>query len=73
MGADTKENKKRVVKLLARAAYDEDFRKRLLTDTTRTLNEEGIVGKEFYIPDEKALESILCMIRCLGDIIDKRS
>jgi hypothetical protein len=72
-GNKEEENKIKVVKVLARAASDRDFYKRLVTDTTRTLNDEGIQGKEFYIPDEKALKSILCIVDCLGDIIDKRS
>ncbi len=46
------DNKIKVVKVLARAASDQDFYKRLVTEPTKTLNEEGIQGDDFYVPDE---------------------
>lgn len=74
MGADYgKDEKIKVVKVLAKAAYDQDFYQKLSTDPKGTLHEEGFQGDEFYIPDEKALKAILCILECLGNIIEKRS
>jgi hypothetical protein len=75
MGEDYKnENdiKVNVVKVLARAATDPEYYKKLRDDPTKTLNEAGIAGKEFYIPDEQTLKTILCILECLGNIIEKR-
>jgi hypothetical protein len=65
------ETKIKLVKALAKAAYDEDFYQKLRTDTTRTLNAEGIQG-EFNISHDKVLKGLLCILECLGDVIEKR-
>ena len=65
------ETKIKLVKVLARAAYDKDFYQKLSTDTTGTLKAEGIEG-EFNISDDKVLRHILCILECLGKIIEKR-
>ncbi len=67
------DNKVKVVKVLARAACDPEYYKKLRADPKTTLNEAGIKGDEFYIPDEKALKTILCMLECLGDVLEKLS
>jgi hypothetical protein len=72
-GDDEEDNKIKMVKVLARAASDQDFYQKLRTDTTKTLNDEGIQGEEFYIPDEKALKAVLRILEALGGIIYKRS
>jgi hypothetical protein len=68
-----KETKIKLVKVLARAAYDEDFYQKLSTDTTGTLNAEGIQGQFNNISDGKLLKGLVCIIECLGGIIEKRS
>lgn len=74
MGADYgKDNKIKIVKVLARAASDRDFYQKLRTETTKTLNAEGIQGEEFHVPDDNVLKTIFCILECLGGIIEKRS
>lgn len=65
------ETKIKLIKVLARAAYDEDFYQKLRTDTTGTLNAEGIQG-DFNISDDKVLKGLLCILECLGGVIEKR-
>ena len=73
MGADyEKENKIKMVKVLARAASDQDFYQKLLTDTTKTLNDEGIQGTEFLVSDEKVLKTLILILELLGGIAEKR-
>jgi hypothetical protein len=60
-----------VVKVLAKAATDDEFYKRLKDDPKGTLNAEGIQGDTFNIPDD--LNAIFCILQCLGNVIEKRS
>ncbi len=73
MTGELTDKQKKVVEILAKAATENEFAKLLQDEPTATLNREGLEGTDFYLPDEKAIRSIYCILRCLGDVIEKRS
>ena len=67
------ETKIRLIKVLARAAYDKDFYQKLTSDTAGILKAEGIQGDFNISSDGELLKNLLCIIECSGGIIEKRS
>ncbi len=64
------EKRKKVVKVLARAATEPEYHDELQKNPKKVLNEAGIEGEEFDVP--KDLKTIFCILKCLGDVIEKR-
>lgn len=64
-------DKVNVVKVLAKAASYQEYYQKLKADPMGTFYEEGIQGKEFYVPDEQDLKTISCMLKCSGDPPEK--
>ena len=62
------------VQVLARAAYDEEFYKKLRANLKGTLNDEGIPGDEFNLSDDngRVLENLILILKGTGLVIFKR-
>jgi|tagenome__1003787_1003787.scaffolds.fasta_scaffold20981768_6 hypothetical protein len=65
-------DKVNVVKVLAKAASCQEYYQKLMSDPIGMLYEAGIQGKEFYIPKEQDLKTILYMLECSEGPPDKK-
>jgi hypothetical protein len=73
MEPDNERVRKDLVRILAKAASDQEFFERLRADPKKILEEEGIKGEEFLLRDATVLKSVIAILEALGNILYKRS